>query len=129
MARYKVKRFSDGTVIAIDTSNGNVMYGVPTSWVKAKSADELLSLMTTPVTIQESEESVAGALKSLPSNIKGYSLQFYGTGGMFGGVAVEDGKIVEDQSYGGYVNTLTYTVPNSASVIDGTTRVMIILKL
>lgn len=131
MARFKIKRFTDGSVVAIDTTDGSIKYGIDLAWIKVEKDDEIASFLETistslfagavPRVTQNSNPSNSGLT---PPDCKHVSLQFYGTGGTLDGVAQEDGKVTEFSALGGLA-TISYLVPANPSKIDGTTRVVI----
>lgn len=121
----------------IDYIDGSGSVVTPTAPIQIYNTDGILTSILTELQKLTIPETVSFTEDSTPSNAgtiaggtyKKVSIQFYGKGGLFEGVAVEDCKVISIKSKGLITNSLSYTVPNTASAIDGTTRVTILTNI
>lgn len=122
---------------AIDYIDGSGSVVTPTAPIQIYNTDGILTSILTELQKLTSPNTVSFIEDATPSNAgtitggtyKNISIQFYGNGGLFEGVAVEDGKVISMKNKGLITNNLSYTVPNTASAIDGTTRVTILTNV
>ena len=138
MAKYKTKRFSDGTTVSVEILTGTIYYGIGLTWFPTPdtgvqtvtlltSIQTLFTSLLAPQSYDLLEENTVG-FKSTPIGKKALSLQFYGSGGTFDGIAVEDGKVINIKSLGLLNTSVQYLVPTSVSAIDGTQRVTLLIQ-